>query len=321
VFRSLSEVPRDFGPCAVTIGNFDGVHVGHQAIMKRVVALAAGRGWKPAVLTFNPHPAKVVAPSRAPRIIMTLDQRAEVMGELGIEEVLMLPFTRGLSQLSPEQFAKTVLVDAMQVRAVLVGEDFRFGHQQAGDTNLLTELGAKYGFEVDPIDAVNVRGERVSSSLVREMTLAGRVNRACRLLGRPFALEGTVVKGYGIGHKQTVPTLNLRPSTEVWPADGVYVTRTCDLDSGGTAKSRVWKSISNIGTRPTFDGQELTIETYLLEPLVCDAPPRIRVEFLWRVRDERKFATPAVLKEQILRDVDVAQKYFQRTAGKGRMST
>jgi riboflavin kinase/FMN adenylyltransferase len=309
IFRNLDEVPRDFGPCATTIGNFDGVHVGHQALMKRISALSREQGWKAAVLTFNPHPAKVVAPDRAPKIIMTLDQRAKVMGDLGIQEVLMLPFTPEVSRWTPEQFVETVLVKAMQVRAVLVGEDFRFGHRQAGDTDVLTALGTKHGFEVDLITPVNVRGERVSSSLVRQMALEGRVHRACRLLGRPFALEGMVVKGHGIGAKQTVPTLNLQPFTEVWPADGVYVTRTYDLDS-----SREWRSISNIGNRPTFGGDSTSIETFLLEPLTGAHPERIGVQFLWRVRDERKFPTPADLKAQILRDVAVAQKYFRRVA-------
>jgi riboflavin kinase/FMN adenylyltransferase len=309
IFRSLAEVPPDFGPCATTIGNFDGVHLGHQALMRYIVSLSRERGWKPAVLTFDPHPAKVVAPDRAPKIIMTLDQRADVMAALGIQEVLMLPFTREVSQWTPEEFVKTVLADAMQVRAVMVGEDFRFGHKQAGDTRLLTELGARYGFEVDPIEAVNVRGQRVSSSLVRQMAREGRVNRAGRLLGRPFALEGVVIKGHGVGAKQTVPTLNLQPWTEVWPADGVYVSRTGDLDS-----DRTWDSISNIGNRPTFGGTGTSIETFLLEPLKPPPPERIRVEFLWRVREERKFPTPADLKQQILRDVAVAQKYFQRVA-------
>jgi riboflavin kinase/FMN adenylyltransferase len=316
IWRSLSDVPADFGPCATTIGNFDGVHVGHQALMKRVAAIARERGWKAAVLTFDPHPAKVVAPDRAPKIIMTADQRAQVMGDLGIEEILILPFTPEVSRWTPEEFVKTVLVDAMKVRAVLVGEDFRFGHRQTGDTAVLTTLGARYGFEVDPIQPVNVRGERVSSSLVRQMAKAGRVNRICRLLGRPFALEGIVVKGHGIGSKQTVPTLNLRPFTEVWPADGVYVSRTWDLDSG-----RTWESISNIGNRPTFDGQDTSIETFLLEPLGDNPPERIRVEFLWRVRDERKFSSAADLRAQILRDVGVAQKYVRRLQGKGRMTT
>jgi len=209
-----------------------------------------------------------------------------------------------------------VLVDAMKVRAVMVGEDFRFGHKQSGDTKLLTELGEKYGFEVDPIAPVNVRGERASSSLVRQMAREGRVNRACRLLGRPFALEGAVVSGHGVGAKQTVPTLNLEPVTEVWPKDGVYVSRTEDAES-----ERSWKSISNIGTRPTFGGEDTSIETFLLEPLDGPTPQRIRVEFLWRVRDERKFPTPADLKAQILRDVKVAQTYFARVARKGRMAS
>jgi riboflavin kinase/FMN adenylyltransferase len=315
VFRSLADVPRDFGPCATTIGNFDGVHAGHQALMRRVSSLSREHGWKAAVLTFNPHPARIVAPDRAPKIIMTLDQRAQAMGDLGIEEVLMLPFTAEVSRWSPEQFVKTVLIDAMQVRAVLVGEDFRFGYKQTGDTRMLSELGARHGFEVDLITPVNVRGERVSSSLVRLVTSAGKVNRACRLLGRPFALEGPVVKGHGVGAKQTVPTLNLQPSTEVWPADGVYVTRTFDLDS-----PRLWPSITNIGNRPTFGGQDVSIETFLLTPLTDPRPERIRVQFLWRVREERKFPSPADLKAQILRDVAVAQKYFRRVPGQGRMA-
>jgi len=321
VWRSLAEVPPDFGPCATTIGNFDGVHAGHQTLMRRIVAISRERGWKPAVLTFNPHPAKVVAPDRAPKIIMTLDQRAEVMGALGIEEVLMLPFTAEVSRWTPEEFVRTVLVDAMKVRAVLVGDDFRFGHKQAGDTDYLTELGARFGFEVDPIEPVCVRGERVSSSLVRQMALTGKVNRACRLLGRPFALEGVVVKGHGVGAKQTVPTLNLQPFTEVWPENGVYVSRTYDVGSGLADSRRSWKSITNVGQRPTFGGHDISIETYLLDPLTDPRPERIRVEFLWRVRNERRFPTPADLKAQILRDVAVAQKYFQRVARKGRMAS
>jgi riboflavin kinase/FMN adenylyltransferase len=316
IYHGLAEVPPDFGPCATTIGNFDGVHVGHQALMRNIVAIASQNGWNPAVLTFNPHPAKIVAPDRAPKLIMTHEQRAEVMAALGIQEILILPFTPEVSRWTPEQFVKTVLVDAMKVKAILVGDDFRFGHKQAGNTETLTELGAKYGFEVDPIEPVNVRGERVSSSLVREMALIGRLNRACRLLGRPFALEGIVVKGHGVGARQTVPTLNLQPDTEVWPADGVYVSRTHDL-----ASPRVWQSISNIGNRPTFDGDQTSIETYLLQPFEGDPPQRIKVEFLWRVRDEKKFPTPADLKAQILRDVAVAQKYFARTARKGRIGS
>jgi riboflavin kinase/FMN adenylyltransferase len=311
IFRNLSDVPSDFGPCATTIGNFDGVHVGHQTLIWNTVEIARARKWKAAVLTFNPHPAKIVAPDRAPGLIMTLDQRAEVMGSIGIDEVLMLPFTAEVSHWTPEEFVKTVLVDAMKVRAVLVGQDFRFGHKQAGDTALLTELGVKYGFEVDPIAAVNVRRERVSSSLIRETVRGGHLNQSRRFLGRPFSLEGTVIKGHGIGSKQTVPTLNLQPSTEVWPADGVYVSRTRDLDS-----DRVWKSITNIGNRPTFNGEETSIETFLLEPLTGQSPERLRVEFLWRVRQERKFANAAELKAQILRDVAVAQKYFQRVSRK-----
>jgi riboflavin kinase/FMN adenylyltransferase len=308
IYRSLADVPNDFGPSALTIGNFDGVHFGHRRILRELLKLALDRGWKPSALTFDPHPTRVVAPERAPKLIATPERRAELMGEEGVQQVLILPFTRELARLSPEEFVANLLVERLGARAVLVGDSFRFGYRQAGNVRVLADLGQRLGFETVVVPAVTCRGRVVSSSAGRELILAGRVSLAARLLVRPYALDGEVVSGRGVGSRQTVPTLNLATSAELIPARGVYVTRTHNLDGAGA-----WNSITNIGYRPTFGAsEELSIETFLLEPISGETQRRIRVEFLWRVRDERKFETPEALKGQILRDVRVAQNYFRR---------
>ena len=175
IYRALEELDHDFGPSAVTVGNFDGVHGGHRRILRRVAALAGERGWKPSVLTFDPHPVRIVAPDRAPRLLTTPEERALAMREEGIQQVLILPFTRELSQFSPEQFVRDILVARLDARAVLVGGNFRFGHEHAGDTRLLEELGRRYGFLVEGIPAIRIRGSVVSSSEVRRLIQEGNV--------------------------------------------------------------------------------------------------------------------------------------------------
>jgi riboflavin kinase/FMN adenylyltransferase len=306
VYRDLSEVPSDFGPCALTIGNFDGVHAGHRQILRRTVALARENGWKSAALTFEPHPLQVVAPDRAPKLMTSPSERCEFLRDEGIDEVLIMPFDEHVAQIPPDKFIRNIVTSKLGARAILVGQDFRFGHKQAGDTALLDQLGQELGFSTELIPAVTLRAQRVSSSLIRRLVEQGEVSRACRYLERPFHVDGAVVKGQGIGSKQTVPTLNLEPGPQLIPKTGVYVTQTRDR-----ASAREWNSITNVGFRPTFDGQSLTIETFLLAPL--DAPPEnIRVQFLLRLRDERKFETAEALKTQILRDVKRAQTYFRR---------
>jgi len=308
VARSLEEA-AEFGATAVTIGNFDGVHVGHRALLDRVVQAAREGGVEPAVLTFDPHPASIVAPGRVTRLLSTHAERCSLMARAGIECVLIQPFTSVVAQWPPEQFVERVLVKSLHARAVVVGENFRFGHKQAGDTAVLEALGRKYGFVVLVVPPVVVRGGAVSSSEIRSAVDSGDVPRAGRLLGRPFALEGDVVSGHGVGTKQTVPTLNLKTLAQVLPKNGVYITRTTDLDD----ERRHWNSVTNVGHRPTFGaGDPLSIETFLLDLLVPPAPERIRIEFLRRLRDERKFETSEALKAQILRDVARAQTFFRR---------
>jgi riboflavin kinase/FMN adenylyltransferase len=200
-----------------------------------------------------------------------------------------------------------ILVEQLRARIVIVGDNFRFGHKQAGDVNTLSELGLRFGYETQIVGAVRRRGRVVSSSAIRLLIEEGHVSTACRLLERPYALTGDVVSGHGIGSKQTVPTLNLRTSAEVIPANGVYITRTRDLET-----DQRWNSITNVGTRPTFGGNNLSIESFLLSEFDGLTPERIAVEFLRRVRDERKFESPNALKQQILRDVDRAQTFFRR---------
>lgn len=298
-------------PAAITIGNFDGLHAGHRRIMARVVEIARANGWTPTVLTFHPHPTRVVAPARSPKLMTTTEQRSALMRECGIENVVVMPFTESLSSLSPEEFARQVLRDQLNARAVLVGDNFRFGAQQAGDIGMLRSLGDELGFQTEIIHEVKRHGRTVSSSGIRRTIEQGDVSLAARLLERPYAIDGEVVHGRGVGSKQTVPTLNLDTRAELLPTAGVYITRTMDLD----APERRWNSITNVGYRPTFDDQRgLTVETFLLSPLEGEAPARIRLEFLRRVRDEKKFESPELLKAQIMRDVGQALKYFRRCA-------
>jgi riboflavin kinase / FMN adenylyltransferase len=307
ICRSLDEAKSGFGPCALSIGNFDGVHAGHRRILARVVALAAEHGWKPSVITFDPHPAKVLSPGRAPRLLATTAERCRLLAEQGIRQILLIPFDERFSLMRPEEFAQRVLVDYLDVKVVVVGEGFRFGHRQSGNVSLLRELGGRMGFLVEGVKRVSMRGHAVSSTAIRRLLESGEVSRARRLLCRPYALEGAVVTGRGIGSRQTVPTLNLATNAELVPSKGVYVTRTTDVEDG-----RRWPSITNVGFRPTFGGHRLTVETFLLEALKGATPAKIMLEFLLRLRDERKFPDPATLKVQILHDAAQAQAYFRR---------
>ena len=291
---------------ALTIGNFDGVHRGHQELIKQVCAIAREHGWTSAAVTFDPHPTKLLAPQRAPKLLMPLEARIAQMKRYGLDEVMCLPFDHAMASLSPDQFAQQVLKDKLDAKAVVVGDNFRFGHKQAGDVHALAELGAKYGFLTQAIGAVVVRGRIASSSAIRHLLAAGEVSKACRLLNRPFSIEGTIVSGHGIGTKQTVPTLNLDTTAEVLPANGVYITST--LLPG---HDQPVPSITNIGMRPTFGGDKLTIETFLLGPFT-EQPTTITLFFHRHVREEQQFPSPEALRTQIMKDVGRANAYWRR---------
>jgi len=309
VFRSLSEAAQSQLPSAVTIGNFDGVHRGHQELFRRLCTEGAINEWEPTVLTFDPHPAAVLAPERAPRLMSTLDERLRWMNQTGIRQAVVLPFTTEFAAQTPEEFVKRVLQEALRARLVIVGDNFRFGRKQSGNVGTLAQLGAGAGFATEIVQGVRYRGVAVSSTEIRTRIERGQVAMAARLLTRPYGLTGRVVTGHGVGKKETVPTLNLDTMAEVLPAVGVYVTHVHDVDSG-----RIWPAVSNIGFRPTFGGDRLSIESYLLEPPGEAPPQRIRVDCLHRLREERLFEDAAALKVQILRDVRRAQNYHRRLA-------
>jgi riboflavin kinase / FMN adenylyltransferase len=291
-------------PTAVTIGNFDGVHLGHQQILRRLVERAEKSDWMSAVLTFFPHPARVLRPEQAPPLLATLDQRLAAFGAAKIDATLVLNFDRELAQVTAADFVKRYLLETMRAKAVLVGETFRFGHRQAGDVNLLRELGKRWGFEVDVVPPVTIEGIAVSSTAVREAVRDGRMEDARKLLGRPYALAGQIRTGTGQGRKLVVPTLNLNTEQELLPKMGVYATEVA-LDG------KVYRAATNVGVRPTFDGSRTTVESHLLDFNENRTSGPIEVRFCTRLRDEKKFSGPEALREQVLKDIERAREYFQ----------
>jgi riboflavin kinase / FMN adenylyltransferase len=296
----------------VTIGNFDGVHLGHQAILRDVVERAATAGGNsadaqkqllPAVLTFYPHPARVLRPQQAPSLLEALPQRLADFAAMGISAALVLQFDTDLAQASAEDFAKWHLAETMRARAVLVGASFRFGHKQLGDVELLKKLGQQLGFEVVIVAPVIDGGDVVSSTAIREAVRGGRVEDARRMLGRPFALVGEIRTGTGQGRRLVVPTLNLATEQETLPKTGVYVTET--VLPGGT-----YRSVTNVGVRPTFDGTRLAIESHLFDFAEALTAGPMKVRFLPRLRDEQKFSGPEALREQVLKDIARAKEMF-----------
>lgn len=304
----LDNLP-ELAPCALAIGNFDGVHLGHRGILEKTRALATEHGLQAVVLTFDPHPMKIVAPERLPKLLTTPAQRHALFEQCGFDQTIVLEFTPQVAQLSAEQFMSQVLAGKLHARWIVVGENFRFGHRGSGNIGVLRQLGERYGFRAVSVEPVRIGGQPVSSTRVRRLLSEGRVAQVRKLLCRPFTLEGPIVQGHGVGGRQTVPTLNLQPEAELSPARGVYVTSTREPSTG-----RRWESVTNIGNRPTFNGAEQTVETFLLSPLDGPSPRRIELAFHWRLRDEKKFDTPESLRRQILADAARAKRFFRLLA-------
>jgi len=311
VFYSAADWAEKFGTgergSVVAIGTFDGIHIGHQKVLRYAIELAKDNGAVATALTFEPPPAKLLRPESAPSRISTNQQRMDWFGAVGMEAAVVLPFTKDLAALSAEDFVREILVHRLNVRAVVVGDNFRFGHKHAGDVKFLREMGMHEGFEVVVHTPVMLDGEIVSSTLIRRLISQGDVRHAAQLLGRPFELTGEVVSGTGMGRKFTFPTLNLSSEQELLPACGVYVTRTV-LE--GEASSH--RSVTNVGVRPTFNGSRLSVETHLLDYSGHFTPKRIEIRFWKRLRAEKKFGSAEELKEQIAKDIAAANKFFAR---------
>jgi riboflavin kinase/FMN adenylyltransferase len=288
----------------VTIGNFDGVHLGHQKILAEERERSRAMDLMAAVLTFYPHPARILRPDAAPALLETLEQRLAGFEAAGMDAVLVLRFNAELAKVNAEDFVQQYLVETLRARVVQVGTNFRFGHRQAGDVKLLEELGRLWKFEVQVIPAVVADGIVVSSSAVREALREGRVEEAARLLGRPFVLAGRIQAGTGQGRKLIVPTLNLATEQECLPKSGVYVTET-------TVAGKRYRSATNVGVRPTFDGKRLVVESHLFDFSEDLASGPMNVLFHARLRDEQKFPGPGALKKQVLKDIERAKEFFQ----------
>jgi riboflavin kinase/FMN adenylyltransferase len=301
-------------PTVLTLGVFDGLHLGHQLVMRTVLERARAIHAVPTVITFDPHPRAVLHPESAPPLLQTFDQKIEAFGVLGIEQVIVIRFNQAFAGIEAEDFLRDVVGERLQAREVYLGRGFAFGRGRKGNIDLLKEVSERLGFHAAEVPEVRLRGQRISSSTIRKLLAEGRVNLARRMLGRPYGVEGRVVHGEARGRSIGFPTANLRPQNRVIPRNGVYVTAT--LIEGA------WRrSVTNIGTRPTFESDaDASVETYVMDwtgDLYGDV---VRVRFLHRLRDEMKFASVDELKRQINLDRQRAESYFERS-GVRRMLT
>jgi len=307
-WQGLADVPADWGRSVVTIGVFDGVHRGHQRIIARTAQTAAGLGLPMVVITFDPHPAEVIRPGSHPTFLCTASRRAGLLAALGADAVCLLPFTLEFSRLGPEEFVHSVLVDRLHTAAVVVGENFRFGHKAAGDVALLAELGEKYDFTAEGVPLLAEDGTSVSSSAIRQRLAAGDVAGAAGYLGRMPRVEGVVVPGHRRGKALGFPTANLEtfPHTAI-PADGVYAGWLSVLADPGEEQAR-WPAAISVGSNPTFDGTDRVVEAYALDRDDLDLyGAHVAVDFSARLRGMERFGSPGALAEQMRRDVDQAR--------------
>ncbi len=305
VFHKLEDVPAEFGPSLVSVGNFDGVHRAHARVLSEIVQRARQSRGKSVAVTFEPHPARILRPDSGLKLLTPLAEKLRLLEGTGIDAVLVLPFGRDLSLMTPRQFAERILKRKLHACEVHEGYNFRFGHKAAGDVNILKQFGHEMGFEVKVYPEQRLRGEPVSSSHIRKLIGEGRVSRARHLLGRPFCILSTPGRGRGYGSKYTVPTINLARYEEMAPKDGVYITCT-------RVGNERFDSVTNVGNRPTFGADSFAIETHLLNFHPIELTPESEVEicFLDRVRDEIKFPSVEALREQIAKDVKRARRYF-----------
>lgn len=305
VFRKLADIPADFGPTLVSVGNFDGVHRAHAHVLREIVTRARAGGAKAVAVTFEPHPARILRPESGLKLLTPTAEKLRLLERSGVDDVLLLAFGRDLSLMTARDFAEQILRNTLHVCEVHEGYNFRFGHKASGDVNLLTEFGREMGFAVTVYPEMTLRGETVSSSHIRKLLAEGRVSRARHLLARPFSILGLPGRGRGYGSKYTVPTINLARYEELVPGDGVYITCT-------RVGEELFESVTNVGNRPTFGTDSFAIETHLLNFHSIELTPETEVEigFLERLRDEIKFPSVESLREQIARDVKKARRYF-----------
>ena len=305
VFRELDNISQRLGPTVVSIGNFDGVHLGHRFILDRLRQSATARSLRSVAVTFDPHPLRFLRPETCPKLITPLETRIELLEEAGVDAVLVLPFTAELSRMRAAEFVTAIVHDALQAVEVHEGPNFRFGYRAEGGIGELSQLGRALGFEVVVHGACQVRGLICSSSKIRELLSRGDLRTARALLGHGFFIDSTPAHGRGIGSTLTVPTINLAPYRELLPPNGVYVTQ---LRVGG----EWFDAVTNVGNRPTFGADSFAVESHLLDfhPIQLGEQTPLRLLFHRRLREERRWPSPEALKEQIMLDVAQAKRYL-----------
>lgn len=311
IYRSLSELPAAMPRTVAAIGNFDGVHRGHQEIIARVRERARTLGAESIAMTFEPHPMALLHPDRAPKLITPIPERLRLLVETGLDATVVVPFTREFSMQSPREFAERVLMRVLRAAEVHEGDTFRFGHDASAGIAELQALGAELGFGVVAHQALQVRGVTVSSSEVRRRIGAGQLSMARALLGRPFSILSTPVRGRGVGTRLTTPTINLAPYKDLLPLDGVYVAR---VRIGDTGERPFFDAVANAGSRPTFEEAGYAVEAHLLDgppPVELTETTPVELCFLMRLRAEQRFPSPEALRAQIFRDVERARRYFR----------
>jgi riboflavin kinase/FMN adenylyltransferase len=303
---TLDTLPGDLNNTVVTIGNFDGVHKGHQALFRKVMERASAIGGTSLVVTFDPHPIKVMAPTRLRPLITGLDQKQELVADFGIDILLLIQFTLGFATTSAEDFVRDILIDRLGVQEVVVGYDYAFGHNRKGNIQVLVEMGKKFRFTVHQVGPVYMGETLVSSTSIRNLIMEGKVSEVNQLLGRQYQIRGEVIKGRQRGKALLgYATANLQPADGLIPKRGVYIVT---VEVGGT----LYQGLTNIGFNPTFKDKDLSIETHIFGLSENIVKQDIKINFLARLRDEVAFSSPEELSRQISHDIKAAREYFRQ---------
>lgn len=307
VYRSLDEIPSDAPTSVASIGNFDGVHRGHRAILSAVVEEARSLHAQAVAITFDPHPEQILRPDHTPQLLSPIRERLHLLRQTGIDAVVVLPFDTQLAAMPAREFVQRVLVDHLHVRSVHEGSSFRFGVRAEAGVAQLAEFGSELGFSIHVHEAVRVHGIEVSSTAIRRLIADGDMKRARWLLGRPFSIVSTQQRDRGVGSSELVPTINLASYTGLLPAFGVYVTQL-------SVAGQCFDGVTNVGNRPTFDGAGFSVETHILNfrPIEITTNAPIELTFLHRLRSEQKWPNSEALKAQIMKDVERAQRYLSK---------
>lgn len=301
--KSLKDIPSPPDNCAVAIGNFDGVHQGHRKILRVLVEDARNNNLFPLLLTFHPHPAKILA-KRKIELLQTIEQRLNEIKKSGVQMAIVLSFDHNLSQITAEEFIRTIILQKLKAKKIIVGDNFRFGKDREGDVTKLRELAFRYGFSIRSIPPVTVQGSVVSSSLIRKILKKGEIEKANKLLGRPYEIEGTVIRGKSRGKRLGYPTANIHPLNDIAPP-GVFISRV-------GIGSKKFPSVTHVGSKPTFNEKEVMIESYIIDYNDSLYKKKLRVFFLEKIREEKKFETPEALSLQIKKDLEQTLIYFQK---------